>query len=40
MRLRVLRIVLSVLLAIVILPIALYAFLVLASRKDVAYYYG
>lgn len=40
MRLRVLRIVLSMLLAIVILPIALYAFFVLASRKDVAYYYG
>lgn len=40
MRRRVVRIAFSVLLVIVLLPVALYAFLVLASRKDVAYYYG
>lgn len=40
MRRRVLRILLSVIVAILALPIALYVFLVLASRKDVKYYYG
>lgn len=40
MRRRAFRIILSVVLAIVLLPIALYAFLVLASRRDVEYYYG
>lgn len=40
MRRRVVRIAFSVLPVIVLLPVALHGFLVLASRKDVAYHYG